>query len=248
MSRTARLILFLAGGAALVVLLAWAVGDLPSFGHYNHAYGLSLARREPSERHAANVITAIVFDYRGFDTMGEELILFAAVLGTALLLREAREEEASGIRDRMESDAVRAVGLVAVAAIVLLSLQVISHGTTTPGGGFQGGVVGAAGLILVYLAGDWVAMRRAGPKPFVDAAEAGGAAGFVAVGLAMLIAGGAFLENLLPYGRFGLLDAGGEIPIVNLFVGIEVSAAFVLLFMEFLEELMYERKQAGAKL
>ena len=44
------------------------------------------------ERHATAVVTAINFDYRGFDTMGEEFILFAAVLGLALLLREPREE------------------------------------------------------------------------------------------------------------------------------------------------------------
>ena len=52
----------------------------------------STASRCPSE-HATNVITAVNFDYRGFDTLGEEFILFAAVLGLALLLRERRDEE-----------------------------------------------------------------------------------------------------------------------------------------------------------
>ena len=47
------------------------------------------------QRHTANVVTAVVFDYRGFDTMGEEFILFAAVSGVVLLLRETR-----GARER----------------------------------------------------------------------------------------------------------------------------------------------------
>ncbi|MGY4707368.1 hydrogen gas-evolving membrane-bound hydrogenase subunit E [Candidatus Bipolaricaulota sp. J31] len=39
---------------------------------------------------ANNVVTAIVFDYRGFDTLGEATVLFAAVVGVALLLRRVR--------------------------------------------------------------------------------------------------------------------------------------------------------------
>ena len=105
--------------------------------------------------------------------------------------------------------------------------------------------LGAGILLLVYLAGDWRAFRHCGPEPFVDAGGAAGAAGFVVVGLAMLAAGGAFLENLLPLGTFGKLTSGGEIPIVNWCVGLEVCAAFVLLFLEFLEEVVGTRKEDG---
>ena len=45
-----------------------------------------------AERHLTNMATAVNFDYRGFDTLGEEYILFAAVTGLALLLRQARGE------------------------------------------------------------------------------------------------------------------------------------------------------------
>lgn len=36
---------------------------------------------------ANNAVTAIVFDYRGYDTLGEATVLFAAVTGVALILR-----------------------------------------------------------------------------------------------------------------------------------------------------------------
>ena len=242
MSPRARAAVFLIGAAGLAALLGWGIAGLAPFGDFAGAYGTLLPHVEPQGRHAANVVAGVVFDYRGFDTLGEELILFSSVMGVALLLREVREEDTRGVTDRMQSDAVRAVGLVAVPVVVLLSLDLIAHGYLTPGGGFQGGVAAAAGLLLVYLAGDWRAFRHCGPEPFVDAGGAAGAAGFVVVGLAMLAAGGAFLENLLPLGTFGKLTSGGEIPIVNWCVGIEVSAAFVLMFLEFLEEVMAARR------
>jgi len=46
-----------------------------------------------TERAANNVVTAVVFDYRGFDTLGEATVLFTAVVGVAALLRRLREEE-----------------------------------------------------------------------------------------------------------------------------------------------------------
>jgi len=245
MNRKTRIALFAVGAAGLAVLLAFGVADLHPFGHYPGPYGDVLTRVEPRERHLTSVVAAVVFDYRGIDTMGEELILFAAVMGVALLLRETREEAAKQVRDAVQSDALRGVGLVAVPVVVLLALYVIAHGYLTPGGGFQGGVVAAAGLLLVYLAAEWRALRSAGPEVLVDGAEAAGAAGFVAVGVAMLIAGGAFLENLLPLGTLGTLTSGGMVPIVNWCAGLEVAAAFVLLFIEFQTEIEVEREKDG---
>lgn len=40
-----------------------------------------------------NVVTAVVFDYRGFDTLGEATVLFAAVVGVLSLFRKLREDE-----------------------------------------------------------------------------------------------------------------------------------------------------------
>lgn len=40
-----------------------------------------------------NVVTAIVFDYRGFDTLGEATVLFAAVVGVLAVFRKLREDE-----------------------------------------------------------------------------------------------------------------------------------------------------------
>jgi multisubunit Na+/H+ antiporter MnhB subunit len=45
------------------------------------------------ETGANNIVTSIVFDYRGFDTLGEATVLFAAVLGVGSLFRKLTTEE-----------------------------------------------------------------------------------------------------------------------------------------------------------
>jgi multicomponent Na+:H+ antiporter subunit B len=241
MSARARVPLFLVAAAGLTALLGWGVAGLEAFGDYPGPYGLVLNQVALGQRHTTNVVAAVVFDYRGFDTLGEELMLFAAVAGTALLLREAREEEAKHVVDPVESDPVRVVGLAALPAVVLLGLYVVAFGYLTPGGGFQGGAVVALGLLLVYLAAEHRAYRRLTPARVVDVFEGGGAAAFVALALGALAGGLAFQENFLPLGKIGLLTSGGSIPLLNWATAIEVTAAFVLLFNEFLEEVMVER-------
>jgi multicomponent Na+:H+ antiporter subunit B len=234
----ARLWLFAVSGAALGGLLVWGLTGLPAFGGFNGEYGRILNSVAGRERHVTNVVASVVFDYRGFDTLGEEFILFTAVMGVALLLREARDERERP-RDEARSDAVRAVGLLLVAPTIVVGLFVVAHGYLTPGGGFQGGVGVAGGLVLLYAAGRYRAYRDASPHGLIDFVEGTGAGGYAAVGIAALFAGGLFLQNVVDLGTRGTLAGGGTIPILNAAAALEVAAAIVLLFHEFLEEVMY---------
>src|SRR5919198_3037518 len=139
MTRQARIALFAVSAAGLSALLLWAVAGLPDFGHYRGPYGKVLDSVAVGERHATNVVAAVVFDYRSVDTLGEEFILFASVMGVALLLRHARREKRH-VPERMASDAVRLTGIGFAAGLLVLGLYVVAHGYLTPGGGFQGGV------------------------------------------------------------------------------------------------------------
>ena len=111
MSRRGRLILFGTSAGVFGAILVWGLTRLPAFGGFNGEYGQIVNGVAGRERHVTNVVAAIVFDYRGFDTLGEEFILFGAVMGVALLLREARDDRERP-RDEVRSDAVRAVELV----------------------------------------------------------------------------------------------------------------------------------------
>ena len=236
MSRRVRLGVFAIAAAGLAALLLWSITGLPSFGDYHGRYGRIVTAAAPRERQTSNVVAAVVFDYRGVDTMGEEFILFAAVMGVAMLLREPRAEEAPAVEDPIRSDALRAFGVSLGGATLVLGLWIVAHGYVTPGGGFQGGVILASAFLLVWLAGSYGAYRRLTPMPAVDFVEGTGAGGYVVVGLVALLVGDAFLHNLLPSGLAGKLSSGGSIPLLNWSSALEVTAAFVLLFNEFLTE------------
>ncbi len=236
MSRPLRLWLFLSSAAGLGALLLWAAAGLPDFGHYHAAYGRILDSASVGERHATNVVAAVTFDYRGFDTLGEEFILFASVMGVALLLRDVRADR-SRAKDELQSEALRLLGLAFAAVVLVLGLSVVAHGMLTPGGGFQGGVVLASAFALVYLAGHYRAYGGVTPLPALDLAEGAGAGGYAVIGIVSLLLGTAFLHNFGPLGTTGTLASAGTITMLSVAAGLEVTAAFVLLFTEFGEEL-----------
>jgi multicomponent Na+:H+ antiporter subunit B len=249
----ARKRVFLLAGAGLAALLVWGLAGLPAFGDYHGAYGLVLNQVAVPERHATAVVSAVNFDYRGFDSLGEEFILFAAVLGLALLLREGRDEELGPPHDEAAgrgrvpetSAAVRVTVLALVGPTVLLAIYIVCHGHLTPGGGFQGGVVAATALLLVFLGGEYVRLARVRPLGLVETVKALGAASYVVVGLGGLLVAGAFLENFLPLGTTGELISAGTIPLLSVAVGFEITGGFVLLLSEFLEQTLIVRRRRG---
>ena len=191
----------------------------------------------------------LVWGLTGLPDYGEEFILFAAVIGVAILLRAQRgeteeppDEDAADRRAPGTSNAVRVLGLALVGPVVLFGAYVVAHGHLSPGGGFQGGVVLATGALLVYLSGEYVTLRRVSPEVLLDSAEAAGAGGYVAVGLLGVAAGATFLANVLPLGQPGALLSAGMIPLINLAVGLEVAGGFVLLLSEFLEQTLVIRR------
>jgi multicomponent Na+:H+ antiporter subunit B len=240
--------LFLVGAAVLAALLVWGLAGLPDFRGFTPLYGQLINDVAVEERSTTAVVTAVNFDYRAFDTLGEEFILFAAVLGLALLLRQARDERYGPIDDDaperrppQTSAAMRLLTVLTVPFSVLVAVYITAHGHLTPGGGFQGGVIAATALLLVYLGGEYMAMRSVRPLALVETSKAAGAAAFVLIGLGGLIAGGAFLENFLPLGDPGELVSAGTIPLLSFAVGLEVAGGFVLLLSEFLDQLLVVR-------
>jgi multicomponent Na+:H+ antiporter subunit B len=243
LSFQARRRLFLAGAAGLGALLLWGLAGLPDYRDFTPLYGQVINHVAVEERSTTAVVTAVNFDYRGFDTLGEEFILFAAVLVLVLLLRRLREERRDQLavdarRKHTTSAAVRLTCAALVGPTVLLAVYITMHGHLTPGGGFQGGVIAATALLLVYLGSDYATMRRLRPMALVETGKAAGALAFVLIGIAGLIVAGAFLENFLPVRTPGELVSAGTIPLLSLAVGIEVAGGFVLLLSEFLDQLL----------
>jgi multicomponent Na+:H+ antiporter subunit B len=246
-SRTARLTMFGISIAGFAALLAWGVADLPPFGHYAGPYGDLIVKLVQPQRHIANAVTALVFDYRGFDTMGEELLLFAAASALALLLRETREDEVEDVGEPILSDAIRGGGLLASIVTLVVGLNVVSHAFITPGGGFQGGVVLAASIAFLFLAIEYRRYGKAAHSSIMEPVEAFGAGAYVALGVIALASGLAFLENFMELGIFARLSSGGGAILLNFASALAVAGGFLVIFGECLQENMGARRPGRTK-
>jgi multicomponent Na+:H+ antiporter subunit B len=247
-SRTARLLLFGVAAAGLGVVLVWGFAQLPNFGDYTGVYGQVLDGIGVGQRHATDLVTGLNFDFRGFDTLGEEFLLFGSVLGVMLILRQLREEEEQPEQEEPDehhfagaSAALRAFALGLIPCVIALAVYIIVHGQITPGGGFQGGVILAAGPLPVFLAGRYLRMKIVAPQKLVELAEALGALGYGLVGLGGLVFVGIFFKNFIPFGNTGHILSAGQMDIASVAVGLEVSGAFLVAWTEFLDQAMIVR-------
>ncbi|MGW1810760.1 MnhB domain-containing protein [Streptomyces sp. NPDC002078] len=231
-----RLVLLAVGGAGLAALLVAACLGLPRFGGRSHPYGTRAVHASLTRR-TANTIASVNFDQRAYDTLGEMSILFAAVLGCVVLLRQARDEHRAQPQPAEVARPVRRYALIVLPVALVTGLYVIAHGQLSPGGGFQGGVVAATALHLLYLGADYHALERIRPLAVFEASDSVAVSSYLVLGVAGVLAGTAFLANtLLPYGTFNTLSSGGTVPLLNAAIGMEVASAIIVLLANFLEQ------------
>jgi multicomponent Na+:H+ antiporter subunit B len=185
---------------------------------------------EVTEGGPANMVTAIVADYRSFDTLGEITVLFVSSLGVALLLGATKQK-------RMELDFhpnfMLSVGSRALFGIILMTGVYVSiHGHLTPGGGFPGGTMIASSILLLYLADN---NFRAKIKGFKMLESVAGSL-YVVIGLIGLFVADYFLVNFLDNGTVGALFSAGIIPIVYVLIGLKVGSEISGIIDNFLTE------------
>ncbi|MGI8769985.1 MAG: MnhB domain-containing protein [Acidobacteriaceae bacterium] len=256
MTARVRLIVFLIAAVGLGAVYISAARNLPPWGEYRGPLGDVISGLAVYERHATDVVNAIDYDYRGFDTLGEEFILFSAVVGVMMLLRPEKkkpEKEKPGKKKQGElptsfkdratmSETVCIFSNLTAGVTVLFGIYIASHGQLTPGGGFQGGVVIAAAPMLIYIAQNTEVFQQITSHPLLEIVEALGASGYGIIGLIPLILGVPLLTNVYPLGVTGNLLSSGSIALISACVGIEVAAAFMLLSYEYLREIVAHSK------
>jgi multicomponent Na+:H+ antiporter subunit B len=242
MTERLRTRLFLFVGPLFLILYCYSMLNLPPWGQYRGPYGDEISRLAVYERHATDAVNAINYDYRAFDTLGEEFILFTAVLGVMMLLR--REENAPQKRaqklddDQQLSTTVRAVAIPAILLTLVFGLYIGLHGQLTPGGGFQAGVILATAPFLIYVCENTETFRRVTSHVAVEVIEAIGAGSYALIGLSPLLVGAPLLTNILPLGTTGDVFSAGTIALISACVGVEVTAAFLLVTYTYLEEII----------
>ncbi|WP_315926960.1 MnhB domain-containing protein [Mesorhizobium sp. SP-1A] len=252
MSDRWRLGLMTAALLALALPAAAVIVGLPRFGDGITAYGAAINALGPGLRHIPNMVALVNFDMRALDTLGEESMLLCAVTGAVVLLRGDRGESRCDRANRLAGRALEPRSDAAVVVcrwgspfLVLFGIYIALHGLLTPGGGFQGGVIAASGLVLLYLGEGYGAWRSFVRGRAASLLEGTGVLVYAAAAGLPLLAGRAALENILPLGSYGQLFSGGLMLAINLAVFCAVSGGFALLILEFMEETRAEDDADG---
>lgn len=211
-----------------------------------------------------NIVTAVLADYRGYDTMFETAVIFAAGIACMLLLRAYRRQapdarlyrhmltnitlriekggklpEGSEEFERIDSQwvphdlIIKITSRLLVPFLQLFALYVIAHGHHSPGGGFQGGVIFGAALILYGLTHDLRSTFRRLSEKTAILLSAAGVLIYVGTGVLCMLMGGSFLDYsaLAPLlGGDPVMARSHGILIVEVGVGMAVTAVMVSLY------------------
>ena len=224
----------------LALLIIYATFDKPRLGDPDAPVHQHLApwylEKTPEYMDIPNVVTAVLGSFRGYDTLGEVFVVFAAAVGVLFILGVKPEEGATvktphsaGLKHHLIP---QVVGRLLIPFIVLFGLYVQFHGEYGPGGGFQAGAIIATGVILYALLEGEDAALRAVPRGVLLALVIGGASLYGAVGLVCVWLGGNFLD----YSVLSADPVAGQqlgILLIEAGVGMAVCGALLSIFHAF---------------
>ncbi|RLD39084.1 MAG: hypothetical protein DRI74_01945 [Bacteroidetes bacterium] len=214
-----RIIVFLIL-ATIGYFLVGVVSQIP-FGEDRNNVGDYYIEKTPTELKVSNAVTAIVVNYRGFDTLGEVTVLFLAATGLSSIMYRRRRKGEKQIRAKLPSSRIIQIGSqILFPLIVLLGAYVFIHGHLSPGGGFQGGAIIATATLLMLISYRKFKVNH----NVISWIESIAGVVFVTVGFVGLILGMTFLENFLPTGELNDLLSGGIIGIIYVAVGFKVAS------------------------
>ena len=222
----------------LVGSLLWAVSYLPEFG----ALGSPGTNEVPAryinsgirETGAINYVAGMILDYRAFDTLGESNVLFIAAVTVLILIRVTPSRNGKPSTSQLEAECddrmyepkndliLQFQTNLLVPMILLFGIYGLMNGHLGPGGGFGGGAIMGAALILYLNAFGFKKTERFFTyKTFSFVSVA--ALSFYAVSKAYSFFTGAnHLPSIITPGTPGMLFSAGLIPYLNIAVGMVV--------------------------
>jgi len=188
-----------------------------------------------------NFVTSILASYRGYDTLGEVTVIFTAGIGVLTLLIRINQSSKE-INDNTPAPMhkhliLRIITKMLIPLILLFALYVQFHGDYGPGGGFQAGVIFAAGFILYAMIFGLNAVHRVINQSLLRFLAALGLLLYGSVGIVSLLNNG----NFLNYSLILHDDIAGQhlgIMLIELGVGITVSSVMMILFFSFTGRLL----------
>ena len=225
--------------AVIIVTLLVTVSYLPEFGSPDNPNNNEVVEKYNKDglhdTGATNNVAGMILDYRAFDTLGESHVLFVAAVCVMILLRlevgkdgtptdkKRAEEENDRLYEPKNDKILQLSAKILVPVIIMYGIYVILNGHLSPGGGFSGGAIIGAGLILYVNAFGFEKAKRIMNRknyavisvvPLLFYACAKGYSFFT---------GANHLESGIPHGTPGAILSSGLILPLNICVGIVVA-------------------------
>ncbi len=226
----------------LCVILLLAVSWLPTTGTYDRPVNNEVYTRYiedgVEETGAVNAVTGMILDYRAFDTLGESHVLFTATLLVLILLRvdSSEHKKKNAKEDRkfeQRDDVLLMAAKLLVPVAVIFGIYVILCGHLGPGGGFSGGAIIGAGLILYQnafgakKAGEFLTGRLYLGTSFVALACYTGCKAY------SFYTGANGIESVIGLGTPGAILSSGLIFVLNICVGVVVTGTMYTIYCMF---------------
>lgn len=144
---------------SLIAILLLAVTHLPETGNPDNPVNNEVSQKYIEDglqdTGAVNIVTGMILDYRAFDTFGESNVLFIASCCVLILLRndgdkraQMKEEKRDQYFEPKDDSILQKITFVLFPVIMIFGIYVVLNGHLSPGGGFSGGAIMGAGLIL----------------------------------------------------------------------------------------------------
>ena len=227
----------------LVVMLLSAVSWLPTFGQADNPVNNEVSARYIEnglqETGAVNIVTGMILDYRAFDTLGESHVLFIATCTVLILLRLDRKEDMDLFQsnDRIyepKNDVIlQTVAKILVPPIMIFGIYIILAGHLGPGGGFSGGAVIGAGLILYLNAFGFAKTEKFFTAKTYKRMSFCALACYSLAKSYSFFTGANHIESIIPLGTPGAILSSGLILILNICVGIVVAGTMYTFYVMF---------------
>lgn len=230
--------------ALLSVILVLTVAYIPPYGRDNSPTNNEVSQRYVEdaidETGAVNAVAGMIIYFRGFDTLGEAHVLFASVCAVMILLMTApdkkslRQEQAEErLYDLTQDSILRVIVRFLVPLIFLYGLYVIFNGHLSPGGGFSGGTILGAGLILYSMAFGFHQTERYFNEKVYDVIKVTALLIYSGLMLYFFTTGANGLDAWIPRGTAGNIFSAGFILPINFVVGLEVACTMYGLYSLF---------------
>lgn len=231
---------------SLVVVLLTAVSHMPQFGNADNPVNNEVSERYIEsglqETGAVNIVTGMILDYRAFDTLGESHVLFIATCTVLILLRSDKKKGKDSIADMEANDRIyepkndiilQTVARILVPPILIFGIYIILGGHLGPGGGFSGGAVIGAGLILYLNAFGFAKTERFFTAKTYKWMSFGALACYALAKSYSFYTGANHIESVIPLGTPGAILSSGLILLLNICVGIVVAGTMYTFYVMF---------------